>query len=67
MAYLRDLAERCMGCKVRDAKVELINRKNAVLGKFCRSCGNSRLARLKKREERMDAGVERFQEKERKA
>ncbi len=39
MAYLVDIsAPRCR-CG-RPAKVRLFNRLNAVLGEFCRSCGN---------------------------
>lgn len=59
MAYLRDLAERCISCKVREAKVELHNRMNTPIGKFCRSCGNARLASMKRIEARSDAEIER--------
>lgn len=66
MAYLRDLAERCTSCKVREAKVELHNRLNTPIGKFCRSCGNARLASLNRMEARSDAEIER-ERKERRA
>lgn len=59
MAYLCGLAERCISCKVREAKVELYNRMHAPVGKFCRSCGNARLASLKRIEARSDAEIER--------
>jgi hypothetical protein len=43
MAYLRDIREMCSACKVRRATVELLNRANANMGRFCKQCGKTRL------------------------
>jgi superfamily II helicase len=50
MAYLRELKRLCRECRLRAAVVELVNRRNAGLGEFCRRCGERRLKEQLERE-----------------
>ena len=49
MAYLRDIASKCGRC-MKNATVELVNNRNAAVGRFCWSCGQKELAAQKARE-----------------
>lgn len=49
MAYLRDIAHKCGRC-MKNATVELVNNRNAAVGRFCWSCGQKELAAQKARE-----------------
>lgn len=42
MAYLRDIAVKCARC-LRPATVELLNNRNAVIGRYCKRCGAAAL------------------------
>jgi len=52
MAYLREIDRECR-CGKR-AVVELVNRRNATHGVYCRSCGARALRELLRDEERED-------------
>lgn len=56
MAYLRSLIAQCQttGC-VRQRTVQLVNRRNAEVGEYCREHGAKALRQLKNTEEREDA------------
>jgi len=52
MAYLRELSQKCeyfLQCNCT-AKVEVVNRYNAVLGRYCRKHGNAILKSAKTKE-----------------
>ncbi len=47
MAYLLDITPgKCAWCHQRMASVELFNRYNAPVAKFCKKCGAKKLASL---------------------
>lgn len=55
MAYLMDLNPgKCSRCRIKNAVVQLINRFNGTMGKYCRACGKKACAELNKRERRDD-------------
>ena len=55
MAYLRQLHILCDACHKKPATVELLSRRNESHGRFCPSCAQPRLHRLKADEQRADA------------
>jgi hypothetical protein len=54
MAYLRELAEKCVNQCGRRAVVELYSRQNYSRGKFCRPCGRLALRDQARRESAAD-------------
>jgi hypothetical protein len=54
VAYLRKLAVECCLC-CKPAKYELLNRMNAVNGRYCEACGKATLRSLKKLEDESSA------------
>ena len=49
MAYLRDIAMKCERC-MRPATVEVVNNRNAPIGRFCARCGRMKLREQQERE-----------------
>lgn len=50
MAYLRSIVTYCERCPGQRATVELVNNRNAVVGRFCARCGRVKLRELQERE-----------------
>lgn len=55
MAYLRDITTKCERCRnlastTTPATVELVNNRNAVIGRYCARCGRVKLRELQERE-----------------